>query len=89
MPLNPQLLLKWMPQSQVDHFQIFTFMEHFEPLGGDFSTTIKVDGAKTSYLAGDCLDAPVRQFDALPDVESLKCLHVWGEPTDSSVGHVT
>jgi len=77
-----------MPQTQVDHFQILTFIEHFQTLGGDFSTTIKVDRAQAFYLLRNGLHRSVRQFDALPDVERVEVLHVRGEPGDPLVGHL-
>ena len=82
------IFLKRMPQSQVDHFQILTFIEHFQTLGGDFSTTIKVDRAQAFYLLRNGLHGSVRQFDALPDVERVEGLHVGGEAGDALVGHL-
>ena len=88
MPFYRWIFLKGMPQTQVDHFQILTFIEHFQTLGGDFSTTIKVDRAQAFYLLRNGLHRSVRQFDALPDVERVEGLHVGGEAGDALVGHL-
>merc|ERR1711892_668439 len=83
------IFLKRMPQSEVDHFQVLTFIEHFQTLRRDFSTAIKVNRPKAFKLVCNHFQRLVGELGALSYVECVETGQVLGDFGDAGISDLT
>ena len=78
---------KLMPEPSIDHLQLATFAEAFQPGHTDLGTPVEIDRPEAGHLLSDRLDRRVGQPHTLPNIQHLQPFEILGQTRNPGIGN--